>query len=184
MSTRSVPAGISSQLDEDVVKPYYALDLDFDTPIYIWTGVGELVADGKTYTGLGTLLNISRTQETSDLSVQGLRVTVSGLDASMLAKAVDASYHGKDCTLYFGVLDENNSPTQVEVFSGFMDVMTTQEGPESATIELTAENKMIRLEVPSNTRYTAAYQKSLYSGDLGLNYVEALQNRVSLWGKV
>ena len=189
MATRSVPAGISSELDESVVKPYYAVDLDFvdsnnnAAPVYLWTGVGDLSVGGNTYLGLGGLLEISRTQETSDLSVQGTRITASGLDPIILAKAITNKYHGRDCTLYFGVLDDNNNPTQVELFSGFMDVMTIQEDAESATIELTVENKLIKLEVPSNIRYTSAYQKSKHPGDLGLDYVEALQNRRILWGK-
>lgn len=186
MSTRTLTAAINTALSEDVVKPYYALKLDFDTtPIYLWTGLGNRILDGiNTYQGVGNLLDIGRTNETSDLSAQGLVLTLSGVDPTILPKALGVDYHGRDCFLYFGILDANDNPSQVEVFSGFMDVMAINEDPESPTIELTVESNYIKLERPNNTRYTASYQKSIHAGDLGLDFVESLQDKTVLWGRV
>ena len=185
MATRTLTTTINNALSEDVVKPYYSVKLDFDTtPLYLWTGLGNKVLDGvNTYQGVGNLLNISRTNEVSDLSAQGLSLTLSGIDNSVLPKALTTEYHGRPCYLYFGVLDSNDVPSQVEVFSGFMDVMAINEDPEASTVELTVESNFIRLERPSNTRYTTSYQKSIHAGDLGLDFVESLQDKTILWGK-
>jgi len=70
-----------------------------------------------------------------------------------------------------------------EIFSGFMDQMNISEEADSSTITLTIENKLIDLEQPRTARYTSAYQKSKYSGDKGLDFIESLQNKEIFWGR-
>jgi hypothetical protein len=70
-----------------------------------------------------------------------------------------------------------------QIFSGYMDEMNIDEGPESGTIELKVENKLIDLERARTRRYTSEYQKSVYPGDLGLDFVESLQDKKVVWGR-
>jgi hypothetical protein len=64
-----------------------------------------------------------------------------------------------------------------------MDQMNIQENPDTATIELTVENKLIDLERPRIARYTSAYQKSVYPGDKGMDFIEDLQDKEIVWGR-
>jgi len=61
--------------------------------------------------------------------------------------------------------------------------MNISDGPESATIEMRVENKLIDLERARVARYTSGYQKSVYPGDLGLDFVESLQDKDIVWGR-
>ena len=70
-----------------------------------------------------------------------------------------------------------------EIFSGFMDQMNINEGPETSSIEITIENKLIDLERARNARFTSAYQKSIYPNDKGLEFVESLQDKEIVWGR-
>jgi hypothetical protein len=61
--------------------------------------------------------------------------------------------------------------------------MNISEGADTSTIELTVENKLIDLERARVARFTSAYQKSVYSGDRGLDFVESLQDKEISWGR-
>ena len=52
-----------------------------------------------------------------------------------------------------------------------------------STIELLVENKLVDLERARVARFTSGYQKSIYAGDLGLDFVEDLQDKQIPWGR-
>ena len=64
-----------------------------------------------------------------------------------------------------------------------MDQMNIEETADTCTVQLTLENKLVDLERARVARFTSAYQKSLYSGDLGLDFVESLQDKEIVWGR-
>jgi hypothetical protein len=181
--TRTIPSVVLNALDDDVINPFFAVELLFDSPneLRLWTGVGDLSYGGHTWTGSGNLLNISEVQEASDLSVRGANITLSGMTSEVVSLAITEPYQGRVCNIYFGITSDTTALTQV--FSGYMDQMNIQENPDTATIELTVENKLIDLERPRVARYTSAYQKSVYPGDLGLDFIEDLQDKEIVWGR-
>jgi hypothetical protein len=64
-----------------------------------------------------------------------------------------------------------------------MDQMNIEESADTATIEVTVENKLVDLERARVARYTSGYQKSIYPNDLGLDFVESLQDKQLPWGR-
>jgi hypothetical protein len=64
-----------------------------------------------------------------------------------------------------------------------MDQMNIDDGPETSTIELKVENRLIDLERARVARYTSGYQKSVYPNDSGLDFIEDLQDKQIPWGR-
>jgi hypothetical protein len=64
-----------------------------------------------------------------------------------------------------------------------MDQMNIDDGPDSSTIELKVENRLVDLERARVARFTSGYQKSVYPNDKGLDFVESLQDRELFWGR-
>jgi hypothetical protein len=174
----------------------------------MWTGVGTLVYDGVEWFGTGNLLNISSVEETTEISAKGATVTLSGVPSEVISLALSEPYQGRICKIYFGMfskgsmLDESgnyilledggkiyldnpqtNFNDLTEIFSGYMDQMNISEGPDASTIELAVENKLVDLERSRVRRFTSAYQKSVYPNDLGLDFVEDLQDKDITWGR-
>lgn len=206
--SRELTAQTLEAIKEDVVYPFFAVELLFDNQntLRMWTGQGTLVLqDGTQWVGLGTLLNISTVEETSEIAVKGAVLTLTGVASETLSLALSQPYQGRVCNIYFGTLlkgfiqQENDSyillqdggriylqessKTLNEIFSGYMDQMNISEGADTSTIELTVENKLIDLERARVARFTSAYQKSVYSGDRGLDFVESLQDKEISWGR-
>ena len=205
--SRDLSTSTIQSLSADVVYPFFAVELQFDGNIVrMWTGQGTLVLDdGTEWVGLGQLLNISSIEETSEMSVKGASISLSGIPSNLLSLALSEPYQGRVAKIYFGtfllgsILQESTSFILLqdgskikletsaanfnELFSGYMDQMNIQEEAETSTIELRIENKLIDLERARIARFTSGYQKSIYPGDLGLDFIEDLQDKRISWGR-
>lgn len=185
--TRTIASGIISKLSNDVVYPFYAVDLNFDsTPVHAWTGLGEITISGNTYTGVHDLLQISEVQETQEVAARGMTISLSGIPSDLLTLAITQPYQGRTCKVLLGFMTSwespDTNPDTMEVFSGYMDQMTIEQGPETSTVKLTVESRLIDLERPRNRRYTSSNQQIRFSGDKAFDFVENLQNQRLTWG--
>ena len=206
--SRDLDPSTVTAISQDVVQPFFAVELLFDgnETLRMWTGQGTLVLnDGTQWVGTGNLLDISSIEETSEMSVKGATLTLSGVPSEVLSLALSEPYQGRVCNIYFGtfssgsllketgnyILLQDGSRINVEtgekgfnqLFSGYMDQMNIDDGPETSTIELKVENRLIDLERARVARYTQFYQKSVYPDDDGLKFVEDLQTRKVPWGR-
>ena len=180
--TRSVTTALANSLDDDVVYPFFAVDLLFTSgSVYLWTGLGDITISAKSYVGTGNLLSISAIEEASDLSVKGATIQLSGVPASLITLALTEAYQGRLCKIYFGTMTD--TATYTEVFTGYMDQMTMEEGADSATITLAVESRLIDLERPRTRKYNNSDQKARYSTDKGLEFVDDIQDKQPFWGR-
>jgi hypothetical protein len=181
---RTVHADIVTALAADNVQPFYAVNLEFDTPVYYWTGTGELASSANsnsvTYQGAQDLLQISGLDETAELRANGATITLSGVPSTLLSLALTTLYHGRKAKIFFGVKGVSNL---VEVFSGYMDKMTVAESPESATITVHVESKLVDLDRVRVRRYTHESHKSRYSNDTFFSFMADMQDKQINWGK-
>ena len=180
--SRGLNTNIVDALDDSVVRPFFALDLLFDDPnkLYFWSGIGDLSLDGNTYTGAGNLLSISELRESSDIAAYGATLTLSGIDNSLLSLALAEPYQGRRAIVKFGVLSCGTRYSST-VFVGEMDQMNINVGPETSTIELDVESRLVDLQRPRLRRYTDADQKSRFSGDDAFEFVTRIQNESLEW---
>jgi len=167
-----------------------------------------LVIEGTVYTGTGQLLQLSEISETAEIAATGANLTLSGIPSELLSLALSEPYQGRLCKIYFGAIDANrvyltdeagdyilaedtsridisagDPDGIVEVFSGYMDQMNIEEGPETSTIAMSVESKLIDLERSRIRRYTDQSQKARYPNDRGFEFVEDLQDKQFNWGR-
>ena len=139
--SRDLAQNIKDALDDDVLYPFFAVELFFDEEtVRMWTGQGTLtLVDGTQWIGTGQLLDISAVEETQEMAVRGATITMSGIPSAFLGLAITQPYQGRVCNIYFGVVGEL---VFNQIFSGYMDQMNIEEGAETCKIELTVENKL------------------------------------------
>jgi len=180
MSRDLTPTTLAA-IDDDVVYPFFAVELMFDSEVLrMWTGQGTFNDGVNDWVGAGNLLAISDIEETAEMSVRGATLTLSGVPSEILSLALSEPYQGRVCNIYFGVQGEN---VFNQLFSGYMDQMNIEDSAETSTIELKVENRLIDLERARVARFTSAYQKSVYPNDKGLNFLEDMQDKPLTWGK-
>jgi len=182
---RSLSASMVTEVTTAQLAPVLLASLSFSTPVYLWSGYGNLVYNSTTYLGLGTLGTISPLEETTDLAARGLTLRLSGVPTANVSLALTENYQGRECSIMFGVL----SPTAgtliaspVTVFAGRMDVMQITDDGNTAEITMTAESKLMDFKRPREIRYTDEEQQQLFPGDVGLEFVNDIQEKAIYWG--
>jgi len=205
--SRTLSTAVQEAIQQDVVYPFFAVELVFDVPntLRLWTGLGTLIYEGNEWFGTGNMLEVSTVEETMQIAASGLSLTLSGVPSEVVSLALQEPYQGRICNVYFGMFaygalqqeDEAYILMQdgakiglelretgvTEIFTGYMDQMEITEDPETSTIRLSVENKLIDLERQRVARYTSEYQKSLYPLDRGLEFVESIQDLKLTWGR-
>ena len=184
--SRSLTSGMQTAVTADLVRPITLVQCAFDSGnLNLWSGIGDLTVDSVDYVGAGSLLSIGEITESSELSANGIAVTLSGVTSPLITKARDEDYQGRELKVLLGAMDASNGVISdpVVIFSGFMDVMTINESGETATIQVTVENRLIEFEKTRIRRYTAEDQKIEYPNDKGLEFVAEMAEKEIVWGR-
>jgi len=137
----------------------------------------------NTYLGVGDFGKIGRVTEGSDVQAYGTSISLSGIDPLLLSECLDDIQLGAPATIYFALLDNTGNifGTPYPLFVGTVDQPSIQVGVKSLSISLGLENKLSNLQRPNMRRYTAADQQLYYPGDMGMNWVEILNDQALLW---
>tara|TARA_R110000803_G_scaffold1227_2_gene3973 strand:+ start:934 stop:1566 length:633 start_codon:yes stop_codon:yes gene_type:complete len=187
MATRQgLDTSIVNRLGADEQAMFIAVKAEFDSDdIRLWSGTGDATINSETYTGAGDLLAISGTEENLELKSNGLVISLSGMDATVLDYALTENYQNRPITLFLGYLmgGTNEVAGTLTLFKGRMTSLTINDAPQGSTITIDAENRLIDLDRPSNFRYTKESQNFLHSGDTAFNRVASLQDKEIVWGK-
>ena len=180
--SRSLPASMAESLKGQQVEIFWACDLLFDEPnnLHFWNGLGPTTLDGITYTGAGDLLGLSEIRESSDIAAYGATLTLSGIPNELVRLALSEPYQGRKANVKFGTIS-SGIQSSILAFSGEMDQMNINYGPETATISLEVESRLVDLDRPRIRRYSDSDQKSRFPSDKGLEFVTRLQSERLEW---
>jgi hypothetical protein len=188
--SRSITTAFKNAIVDQVVRPLLACELEFSTgTLRFWNGYGDLTmtagGSSNTFTGLGDLMNVSAISESDQIEAIGASLSLTGIKSSLISAALSANYTNRNASIFLGLFDTNKSVIAdvYTLFKGKMDIMKIDEGPESATIVLNLENRLIALDRARNRRYTHEDQQLSFSGDLGFEFVPDLQDKEIIWGK-
>tara|TARA_R110000823_G_scaffold214517_3_gene344352 strand:- start:885 stop:1439 length:555 start_codon:yes stop_codon:yes gene_type:complete len=182
--SRSLTTAFNNQLLSSELSPFLAVSLAFDQgTFYSWAGYGNITFGGETYIGSGDIINVSATQETSEIRANGIQISLSGLPLELISAALSDPYQGRTAKVFFGVLDgETVVADPYMIFRGSMDLMTIEDSGETATILVTAESRLIDLDRARARRFTSEDQKIDYPSDKGLEFITSLQEKQIVWG--
>jgi hypothetical protein len=182
---QGLDASIVNRLGADEQALFFAVKAEFDTDnILVWSGIDDLVIGSDTYTGAGTLLSVSNSEDNLELKSNGLVVSLSGMDTTIVNYALTENYQNRPLTLFMGYVmgGTNEVAGTLTIFKGRMTSLVINDAPDGSTVTIDAENRLVDLDRPSNLRYTKESQNFLHSGDTGFNRVASLQDKQINWG--
>ena len=183
---RGLTTAMQTATSTRVVRPVFLVDLNFQSgDLKICSGNQSVIWNG-TWQASGSLMNISKTPETTDLQAAGTSVILSGIPTSNLSLILGETYRNREATIYLACIassDFSIVADPVILYEGKMDQMPIQEGAETSTIQINIENKLISLENAKNLKWTDQAQKSIDPTDKGCEYVAGLQNTPIIFGR-
>lgn len=176
---RDLHADYITSITGKKIYPVLLFKGEFDSgDLNLWTGVGTIDWNGVTYTGSGNILEVTAVSEVQDLKASGVQFTLTGVSSSIVSIALTEDYQNRDVSVWFALMESGAIKADpFLLFKGKMDVMTIDEAMETATVILNAENILIDLERPNESRYTDEDQQKRFPGDKGLEFVASLQEK-------
>lgn len=183
--TRGLSAAYVTALADPVVRVAVFFEGAFPSgTLRLWSGLGEIVWAGQTWTGAGNLLGVSALEETSDVVASGFSVTLSGVPVEYVSLCIDNARQGLAGKVWLALLTEAGAviadPSLAQ--AGRLDVPQLKDDEATCTITISYESRLIDLQRPREYRITDQTQKLLYPGDRGLEYVTAIQGAQISWG--
>jgi hypothetical protein len=172
----------------------WLVDLEFGTgTVYFTTAPLSVVANGHTYLGFGSLVEVSSLGESEDSNAAKIALSFALVDPAMLAASLGdvGNYRGRRARLWLQLYDEQFQPAgaPVQRWGGFMDRVATERKPAAATggpgtgrLRLECSRAgMARARSVTGLRLTDAQHQQRYPGDLGVQYVQPLLEAPAAW---
>lgn len=151
----------------------------------VCTANQTVVFGGYNWTGIGDFGKVSPVKEGSTVSANGLSFGLAGIPSSLISEVLTLRSRGRTCTLWLGFYNSSGAlqADPFQLWSGRMDQPVVSDSGSESTIEISAESRLIELQRAREQRYTDENQQSLYPGDLGCEFIAALQDKEIIWGK-
>jgi hypothetical protein len=182
--TRTLDPTVVSALGGEVVRIALLAELEFASGTLYMTDLPYNVNyGGNTYVGGGNLVSVNPVKESDGLEAHGLQFTLSGVPSSAISMVLQEHIQGKPARLKVMLFSENGTPigTPVEEWTGRLDQMSIEDGPQSATVTVTAESRLADFKRSYVRRYTNEDQQAEYPGDKFFEHLQAIQDLEIIW---
>ena len=183
---RAMSADYLAAIQSAALRPALFVEANFTSgPIYVWSGVGSIIWGGHTWTGLGSLGNVSMIEEGATVEAKGITLSLSGIDSALLTGILDEFQVGLPAIVSLGLFNVAGAliADPVGCFVGQMDQPTLDVTGTSATISINCESRLIEMNVAVDRRYTNEDQQRDYPGDRGFEFVNSIQQAQIYWGR-
>lgn len=150
--------------------------IDFNNPVYIHSGFGEVEFKGNTYYGISGFGHISVRTEETQLNPQRLSLTLNGADKRFINEIQEeTNYQNRDVYIYKVLLDDNYKMVGTEGqlwYRGSTGNATINEQPdEKVNVVVEVNNFLSRWNRPSNLRYNTKTWENIYPNDTIMRFV-------------
>ena len=179
--SRDLGVSATAAISSGEVAPAIACYLDFENdPVYAWTGTSDIDAQGETWKGLHNAASFDFIQETSDIRISNVNLTLSKVPNEILGDVSAYNYKDREARLFMVLLDPDDMAGDpllwLTIFHGDMDQLAADVQPASSTIELTVINRLARLKHSWGELYSDADQQQLFPGDTSMRFMQDLQD--------
>lgn len=179
-----LPPALVEAVSQRVVEPINMLMIDWPSgPVYMHSGIGEILYDSQVWVGVGNLGALSAVRNDSNLGAATMTATLSGIDNDTITALVSEDVVNRVVDRYLGFIGEDGRLIDaVKVFSGRIRVpgFGDRHGDEP-TITLEVVSKLVDWSKSRPDRYTDESHRRNYPNDMFYQYVAQMAERSLHW---
>lgn len=181
--SRTISASNLAEIDAAHLHEVLLVKLEFDTPVYIHSGVGSIVFDSNTYLGVGQFGNVGNQIESEQLRPTSLILSLSGVDAALITEALDAGNYGDIITIYMGYRQDDGTLVDDPwiPWKGFFEFAAVKHGTENI-VSITCRHDLAILNEAEGSRFSDEDQQVRFTGDTGFQYITDMAGTKLIWG--
>lgn len=181
--SRGLSATNQAQVDAAHLHEVILVRLDFDTPVFVHSGYGEITYDSNVYIGVGHLGSIDQARESEALGPSPITLNLSGIPTTYIAEALDSGNLYDTVTIYQGYRQDDGTlyDTPWLLWRGWYEYGAVRVGEDGA-VSITCQHDLSQLDEKDGGRYSDEDQQSAYTGDVGLEFASDSGSVTLLWG--
>jgi len=183
--SRTITPAVVAELASGQVRPAIFFEAQFPSGfLRLWSGLGDITWNGSVWTGAGNLMGIGAIEESADVVATGTTISLSGIPTELVSLCLADARQGMPGKVWIGFMTAAMAviADPILAFAGRLDVPSIMDGAERCEIQITYESRLIDLNRTREWRYTHESQQQFSAGDLGFEYVSALQDKEVRWG--
>ena len=170
----------------------YLISLAFSGgTLFLTTAPHDVVFSGDTYTAVGGHLGFDMVQESGDLTGQGVRVTLDGVDQTVISPLLAQNYIGRTAKVYQAHMDSAGVLVvdPVLLFEGLLNssfrVAESRDPDASGTVVVTTTvvSPLVSFRQRRGIRMTLASHQHHFPGDTIMRHISTISNRKVMWGQ-
>lgn len=174
---------MATALANSRVTAVIAVKIEFASgTVYVHSGTGPLVLSGYVYQGIGALGAVDDVQESGTTSPAQLKLTLSGLDRSLLAITLNENCVGRPAEIYIVAMDDNGAAAVANLLFKGRVTSTGATAGDTNAIQYTISNVFEDWQRPWPDRFTDESHKAKYPDDRIFRYVAQMAERSIYWG--
>lgn len=170
--TRAIDAATIAELAKDDFNLATLIKLEFDTPLYITDWDRSLSILSSTWISSPHFISAGDVPETSELRVNSINLTLSGVEQSYISIFLSQDYIDKPIQFYRAVLDDSDSVigAPILVFDGLMTGYEIDDTEDSSEIVINCASHWKDFEKENGRKTNDNSQKIHFPNDDGFEF--------------
>jgi len=181
--SRSISATNLTEINASHLHEVVMVKFEFDTPVYVHSGIGTIVYNSNSYLGVGDFGGVTDARESEMLGPQPITLTLSAVNSTYLGEALDAGNYGDPVTIYIGYRQDDGTLVDDPwvVWKGTFEYASLSLGSANA-ISIVCQHDLAMLNDSDGSRFTDEDQQQRFSGDVGFEFVQDSITAKLVWG--
>ena len=159
--------------------------------LFLTTAPHDIVFSGDTYTAVGGHLGFDVVQESGDLTGQGVRITLDGVDQTVISPLLAQNYIGRTAKVYQAHMDSSGALVDdpVLLFEGLLNSSfrvsesRDPDGTGTVVVTTTVVSPLVSFRQQRGIRMTLASHQHHFANDTIMRHISTISSRQVFWGK-
>lgn len=166
MANRDLDSATQTEIAKPAISSFELLEIDLDTDYYYTNAPFNITYSGNTYQALGNFLQFSNVEESTDMQISNVTVTLTGLTTTTLELFLSQEFIDRPLTLHRSLYNDSEGIVGTfNIFSGRISKAGLKEDGDSLTVECEASSQFVDFERRAGRHTNDNEQQFHYSGD-------------------
>ena len=181
---RTINAATLSALQSDQIRMCHLVQIDFEDVVRITDNFHPVASGGQTFLPAGHLLSIQDVQETEELRVGSLKISLSSVDQAYVSIFLNIDYLNRRVRIWNAILDESGQliGDAIPTFDGEVTGYAITENRSSSTISVSCASHWADFERKAGRLTNNNSQQYFFPNDTGFRFAAESVKDIK-WGK-
>lgn len=181
---RTVNASTITALASDSIRMCHLVQVDFDTVVRITDNFHKVTKGSDVFLPAGHLLGIGQTQETQELRIGSLQITLSAVDQAYVSIFLTSDYLNRRVRIWKAVLSSSGAIVgdAIPTFDGEITGFSIAEDRETSAITVSCSSHWADFERKAGRFTNNNSQQYFFPSDTGFRFAAKSIKDIQ-WGK-